>query len=87
MSVKFQTVEASIASAAQKGSLGGGGLAVLGGLTANEVAALVGVLIALVGLIVQIYYKRKDDCRREERHRLYLAGRRDAPLREDEADG
>lgn len=70
--MKEQTTEAAIAAAAQKASLGAGTAAVFGGLTANEIAAFGGLVIALIGLCVQWYYKRKDDRRREELHAAQL---------------
>ena len=85
--MKLQAAEATIASVAQKTSLGGGGLAVFGGLTANEIAALCGVLIALLGLIVQWYYKRLDNRRKDELHRLRLAAKRFSPYEDDDDDG
>ena len=45
-----------IASAA---TYGGSSAAVIFGLTANEFAAISGVVIALVGLLVNIYFKHQ----------------------------
>jgi hypothetical protein len=73
-----------IAAGAQKVVYGGGTTAFLGGLTANEIAAFGGLIVAIIGLAVQFYYNRKRD-RRE--HALHLA--RLARLDDDEygADG
>lgn len=38
---------------------------IFGGLTANEVAAYGGLLIGVVGLLVNWYYKAKEDRRAE----------------------
>lgn len=57
--------EATIAAVANKVTYGGGGVAFLGGLAASDIAAIAGVVIATVGLVIQWYYKRKDDRRRE----------------------
>lgn len=64
--MRDQATEAAIAGVAQKAAYGGGTTAVIGGLTANEIAAFGGLLIAVLGLLVQLYYKWKAD-RREER--------------------
>jgi len=47
----------SIAAAATKATYGGASGAVFFGLTANEVAALGGLFVAVIGLIVQIVFK------------------------------
>jgi hypothetical protein len=62
----------SIAAGAQKVVYGGGSAAFIGGLTANEIAAFGGLLVAIVGVIVQIYYNRKRDRREQELHAARL---------------
>ena len=47
----------SIAAAATKATYGGASGAVFFGLTANEVAALGGLCVAVLGLIIQIVFK------------------------------
>jgi hypothetical protein len=47
----------SIAAAATKATYGGASGAVFFGLTANEVAALGGLFVAVIGLIVQVVFK------------------------------
>jgi hypothetical protein len=47
----------SIAAAATKVTYGGASGAVFFGLTANELAAIGGLILALIGLIVQIVFK------------------------------
>jgi len=54
--------------AAKTATYGGGASAVWFGLSANEFAALVGALVAVVGLCVQIYFNRKRDKRETEYH-------------------
>ena len=51
-----EAVSTKIASAA---TYGGSSAAVIFGLTANEFAAISGVVIALVGLLVNIYFKHQ----------------------------
>lgn len=53
------TNEAITAKAASAATYGGSGAAVIFGLTANEFAAISGVVIALVGLLVNIYFKHQ----------------------------
>lgn len=63
----------SVAGAANKASVSGGFAALYGGWTANEFAAFGGLLIAAIGLIVQWYFKRKDDRRKAEEHTARMA--------------
>ena len=51
-----EAVSTKIASAA---TYGGSSAAVIFGLTANEVAAISGVVIAICGLLVNIYFKHQ----------------------------
>jgi fermentation-respiration switch protein FrsA (DUF1100 family) len=82
--MKNEATEGTLAAVAQKFTVGGGSVAMFGGLTANEIAAFGGLLVAVVGLCVQFYYKRRQDKRD---HALHLA--RMERLGEDEygADG
>lgn len=70
--VKDEAAEATIAAVAQKFSVAGGSAALVGGLTANEIAAFGGLIIAAIGLIVQVYYKRKEDRRNEALYRARI---------------
>lgn len=45
---------------------GGSIASIFGGLTANEVAAYGGLLIGVVGLLVNWWYKAKEDRRAEQ---------------------
>ncbi len=48
-----------VAPMATGATYGGSATAVIGGLTANEFAAFGGLLIAFIGLIVNIWFKHK----------------------------
>ena len=74
--MKDQAAEATIAAVAQKVSAGGGGIALFGGLTANEIAAFGGLAIAGLGLIVQVVFKLLDNRRKSEVHRMRMSGAR-----------
>jgi len=50
-------------------AVGGGGTAIIfGGLAISDWAAIAGVLIAVAGLAIQFYYKRRADRRDAELH-------------------
>ena len=51
-----EAVSTKIASAA---TYGGSSAAIIFGLTANEFAAISGVVIAVIGLLVNIYFKHQ----------------------------
>ena len=53
------TNEALGTKAASVATYGGSSAAIIFGLTANEFAAISGVVIALVGLLVNIYFKHQ----------------------------
>lgn len=66
--VKETATEATVAAIANKVTYAGGTTAFFGGLTANELAAIGGLIVAVLGLAVQWYYKRKADRREAEFH-------------------
>lgn len=59
--------------AAKTATYGGGASAFIFGLNANEVAAIVGAVVAVVGLCVQIFYNRRKDRREAEYHTERMA--------------
>lgn len=54
---------ALIADTAKQVVYTGAGLSVFGGLSASEIAAVGGLVIGVLGLVVQVYFKRKEDRR------------------------
>ena len=66
------TAEAAIAAIASNVTKGAGLTAFIGGLTATEVAAYGGLIVALISAGVQWYYKRKSDRRDTELHAARL---------------
>lgn len=70
--MKETAAEATVAAIANKVTYTGGATAFVGGLTANELAAIGGLIVAVVGLVVQWYYKRKADRREAEFHAVRL---------------
>ncbi len=67
--MKPETLD-SIGAAGTKVTILGAGTAGAGWLTASEFAAIVGALVAIAGLVVTWYYKRKANRRLEAEHLL-----------------
>lgn len=63
--------------AAKTATYGGGASAFVFGLTANELAAMGGLLVAVIGLCVQVYYNRKRDRRETVEHTARMGGYRE----------
>ena len=61
-------------------AVGGGGSAVVMGLTIGDMAAIGGLVVAIIGLCIQWYYKRKSDRREAELHTARLAGIREQAI-------
>jgi len=75
----LQHSDNAIANIGHYTAWGGGGIAVLGGLTANEFAAFCGGAAAICGVLVQVYFKLRHDRRlkalialKQERERLEI---------------
>lgn len=67
-------LEATVASVASKATSGGATASVIGFLTSNEGIALVGLMITIVGFVVNLIFKFRQDRRDQEFHRARLAG-------------
>ena len=78
--------DAAIAAAAHKWAVGGGVTAAVAGITANHIAAIGGLVVAIIGVGVQVYYKHRDDKRKAEAHRVWMQGKLLRPY-EDDSDG
>lgn len=70
--MRDSATEATLAAVANKITYASGTTAVIGGFTANEVAAFGGLVVAILGLLVQVYFKLKADRREAELHKHRL---------------
>lgn len=73
MSQHQQSIETIGVTVGKVASIGGGTSALFFGLTANEVAAFAGILIGLVGLLVQVHYNRLRNRRETAEHEAKMA--------------
>lgn len=61
-------LDSTIAAGASKTTYAGAGISVGGWLVSSEAAVLVGMAIGLAGLIVNWYYRARDDRRAQAEH-------------------
>ena len=62
----LRDIDAVGVAAGKAGAYGGGASAFFFGLTANEFAALGGIVVGVLGLLVQWYFSRRRDRREHE---------------------
>lgn len=61
-----EAIEAATSAIASKSTYGGAAGAVLGWMLSSEFTVVVGVVVAIAGLVVNWYYKAKADKRAEK---------------------
>lgn len=80
MSQHQQSIETIGVTVGKVASVGGGAAGLVFGLTANEVAALAGIVIGVLGLLVQWHYNRQRNRREVAEHEARMARwRKSAP--------
>lgn len=72
--MKLETLE-TMAASGSKATVAGASLSGYGWIVSNEFFGLMGVLIALAGLAMNLYYKRKADARIERETLLRMQER------------
>lgn len=60
--------EATMATVGSKATYGGASATVASWFLSSEFGMLMGIFIGVVGLVVNVYYKHKEDKRRQEEH-------------------
>lgn len=70
--MKAETIETATA-VAQKTTIGGSIMALFGGITATDLAAVGGLVLACAGFLVNLYFQWREDRRKSEEHLLRLA--------------
>lgn len=66
------TVDAAISAAGSKVTYAGSTASVLGWMTSNEGGVVIGVVIAFIGLAVNVFFKLREDRRQQEEHELRM---------------
>jgi hypothetical protein len=67
-----QATDAVIAAIAHKTAQGGALATVVGWAASSQGTAFIGIVIGLIGLGVQFYYRRKQDKREEAEHQARM---------------
>jgi hypothetical protein len=67
--MKEHFTDAGIAAAASKSTYTGSGLMITGWLFSSEAAILVGMIVGVLGLAVNVYFRVKQDRREEREHK------------------
>lgn len=67
-----ETLEASIAASASKMTGVGSGVTILSWLTSSAVGMWLGILIGVLGLVINWYFKHRSDRRAQEIHTAYM---------------
>lgn len=60
--------EATMAAVGSKATYGGASATVASWFLSSEFGMLMGIVIGLIGLAINAYYKHKEDKRRQEEH-------------------
>jgi hypothetical protein len=69
--MKSETLEA-VSSVASKATYGGAGTSVIGWLLSSQGSVLIGILVAVIGLIVNLVCRIREEKRRTQRHEAYM---------------
>ena len=69
--MKAETIE-TVTAVAQKTTIGGSIMALFGGITATELAAVGGLVLAVLGFAVNLYFQWREDRRKSEEHIIRL---------------
>lgn len=66
------TLDATIAAAGSKATYAGAGTSVAGWMLSSEFAALCGIILGVCGLVVNYWYRRREDRRQQVEHEIRM---------------
>lgn len=66
--VHDSTLDAAVSAAASKVTYAGAGTSFFGWLTSSEAGVVIGIVIGVIGLATNIYFRRREDRRQQEEH-------------------
>lgn len=66
--VRQTTIDATLAAAGSKATYTGAGASLVGWLTSSEAGVIFGIVLGVIGLLVNLYFKHRDDRRQQTEH-------------------
>ena len=66
--VHDHTLDAAASALASKVTYAGAGTSVFGWLTSSEAGVVIGIVLGLLGLLVNYYFRRREDRRQQTEH-------------------
>lgn len=74
---KTEAADQAASAASLKATVAGGGMLSIGGLAANDIAIVGGLLLGVAGFLLQWYYQRRRDRREEREHQARMSELKD----------
>lgn len=72
MNQQQETVEAAVAAMGSKVTYAGSAGSVLGWMASSEGGVVIGIMVGVVGLLVNVWFKAREDRRQQEEHDLRM---------------
>jgi hypothetical protein len=71
--INIETIDATLAAAGHKATVGGTATTFVGWALSSQGTAAIGIVIGLCGLVIQLYFRRKQDKREQAEHERKMA--------------
>ena len=71
--VKQTTLDATLAAVGSKATYTGAGTSVLGWWASSEAGVIIGIVLGIIGLAFNWYFRRREDYRQEAEHQARMA--------------
>lgn len=66
--VRQTTIDATLAAAGSKATYAGAGASLVGWFTSSEAGVVIGIALGVLGLLINVYFKHREDKRQQEEH-------------------
>ena len=63
-----QHIDATLSAVGSKATYTGAGTSLVGWMASSEFGVIAGIVLGVVGLLVNLYFKRKQDAREQREH-------------------
>ncbi len=84
MSLKDNSTDATMASIGSKTTTAGASVSIFGWLTSSDAGVVFGVIIGIVGLLINWWFKRRSDQREQAEHEALMKRLQDRGIDHDE---